>query len=41
VATYVLIVGVVSALCAWALREMARADIVEAAEQFAPSQPGA
>jgi MFS transporter, MHS family, shikimate and dehydroshikimate transport protein len=39
VATYMLIVGVISALSAWALRETAQADIVKPAEEFAASRP--
>jgi hypothetical protein len=39
VATYMLIVGVISALSVCALRETAQADIVNPAEQFAASRP--
>jgi len=41
VATYMLIVGVISALSAWALRETAQADIAQPAERFAASPPRA
>src|SRR5579864_7350088 len=44
VATYMLIVGIISALSAWALKETSRADIVAPAESFATSvrsAPGA
>jgi len=41
VATYMLIVGLISTLCVWALRETAHADIVKPAERFATSPPRA
>ena len=41
VATYMLIVGVISALSAWALRETAQADIAQPTERFAASPPRA
>ncbi len=41
VATYMLIVGLISTLSVWALRETAHADIVKPAERFATSPPRA
>jgi MHS family shikimate/dehydroshikimate transporter-like MFS transporter len=42
VATYMLIVGAISALCAWSLRETAEADIVQLSAPFvAPAKPNA
>ncbi len=39
VATYMLIVGVISALCAWALRETAQVDIITASERLVATKP--
>jgi MHS family shikimate/dehydroshikimate transporter-like MFS transporter len=41
VATYMLIVGVISALSVWALRETAQVDIVTASERLVASKPAA
>ena len=41
VATYMLIVGLISTLSVWALRETAHVDIVKPAERFATSPPRA
>jgi MHS family shikimate/dehydroshikimate transporter-like MFS transporter len=41
VATYMLIVGLISTLSVWALRETAHTDIVKPAERFATSPPRA
>ncbi len=40
VASYMLVVGVISALCAWALRETAHVNLGEPVEELAGSRPG-